>query len=105
MADKDKKGREAKRILQSNIRTVTSILQGNPNKFYLQLVEESLVDIDAYDPDDKTMNKLQQITKLYTQCMKTVEYTPSHFPKLMDILSYYPPLEQIVDEMKKKGKK
>ena len=101
--DKGKKKREAKHILQKYIGTVTSVLQANPNKFYLQVAQDMLVDTNAYDPDDKTMNKQQQATHLYKQCMTAVEITPSHFPKVVDILSHYPQLDEVVDEMKKMG--
>ena len=100
---KGKKKKEAKRILQKHIGTVTSVLKANPNNFYLQVAQDLLVHTDAYDPDDKTMNKQQQATHLYKQCMTAVEITPSHFPKVLDILNHYPQLDQVVDEMRKRG--
>ena len=104
MSDRNKKPDiAAKGILQKHMDAVTSILQANPTKFYSQLAGESLVSTDAHDPGDKTMNKEEQTTKLYTQCMRAVQITPSNFFKVLDILSKYPPLDGVVDEMRKKG--
>ena len=104
MSGRSKKlGIAAKGILQKHMDTVTSILQANPTRFYSKLAAESLVSTDAYDPGDKTMNKGEHTTTLYIQCMTAVETTPSNFFKVLGILSTYPQLDQVVEEMKKEG--
>ena len=105
MADKDKrkKQRDAKKILNQHFDTVTSVLQANPTTFYRHLVGHSLVSSDVYDPDDRTMSKAQQATKLYNHCVTVVGITPAKFSTVVDILSEYPQLEEDVDEMKRDG--
>ena len=105
MATKDerKKGTAAKDILEKRNVMIISVLKPNPNKFFGLLRQDSLVTTDEYDPDNTPVNKENQATKLFFLCSRRVEIKPSDFSKVLDILSTYSLLDEVVDEMKREG--